>query len=223
MIKDNLEKLWASLPEFNPYGEKITVVGATKTRTPEEINEAIDLGLSDVGENRAQEFRDKFDLLKPCNYHFFGTLQKNKVKYLVGKACLIQSVASVEVAEEISRLSVLKNVRSDILLELNQGESRKSGFSYDEILRAFREISALPSVNVKGIMTVLPLFADTDEKRAEICLQTRKLYDILKRESEGVSVLSMGMSEDYPVAVRCGSNMIRIGRLIFGERNHEVK
>ena len=105
-MKEILDKLFEEISGGNNYGEKVTLVGATKFVPVERINQAISLGLTDIGENKAQEFRDKFPSVLPCNYHFFGRLQKNKVKYLVGKACLIQSVDSIDLASEISKKSV---------------------------------------------------------------------------------------------------------------------
>ena len=219
MITENVKKLLSEIPDYNPFGEKITVVAAAKTRSAEEINDAIKAGLTDVGENKAQEFRDKYPRLLPCNYHFFGRLQKNKVKYLIGKACLIQSVDSVDLAQEISRQSEAKGITTDILVEVNQGEEQKGGFPFEKVLSAVDKISALPFARVRGLMTVLPKNADN---LTEMCLQTRKLYDII-RSSFDVSVLSMGMTDDYKIAIENGSNMIRLGRAVFGERRYEEK
>ena len=219
MTEKSIKQLLSEIPAVNPYGEKVTLVAATKTRTVEEINFAVSCGVTDIGENKAQEFRDKFDKVLPCNYHFFGRLQKNKVKYLIGKACLIQSVDSVELAEVISSLSVKNGVTTDILLEVNQGEEQKGGFDFSDVEKAYAIIAAMPNVRVKGLMTVMPVLS---EKTAEMCLQTRRLYDILKRQSEAISVLSMGMSADYKIAIENGSNMIRLGQAIFGKRNYEV-
>ena len=216
MIKENLSYLLAQIPKTNKYGETITLVGATKTRTVEEINQAIEAGLKDIGENRAQEFRDKFDKVLPCNYHFFGRLQKNKVKYLIGKACLIQSVDSVALAKEISRQSEEKGLVTDILLEVNDGEEQKGGFPQTDALRAYEEISAFRGVKIKGLMAVL--LNDTEDKIASIGLQMRNLYDIMKKTDRDITVLSMGMSQDFKIAIECGSNMIRIGSAIFGKR-----
>ena len=219
MISENVKRLLQEVPEYNKYDEKIVIVGATKTRTVEEINLAISAGLTDIGENKAQEFRDKYPFVLPCNYHFFGRLQKNKVKYLIGKACLIQSVDSVDLAREISAQSEKAGVETSILLEVNQGEQQKGGFPIDDVLPAFKEISAMKNLKVKGVMTVLPLL---DEKTFERCLQTRKLYDILKKESKDISILSMGMSADYKIAIDAGSNMIRVGHAVFGKRDYEL-
>ena len=222
MIKENLTAFLKNLPKTNPFGEEVTLVGATKTRTVEEINEAIAAGLKDVGENKPQEFRDKFPLLLPCRYHFFGRLQKNKVKYLVGKAFLIQSVDSVELAQTISQISVKQGVMSDVLLEVNLGESQKGGFPIDSIIDVFGTIKTLPNLKIMGLMAVLPS-ADSQnaQKIPSLCLQMRKNYDILKRQSQDIRYLSMGMSADYLTAISFGSNMIRIGTAIFGKRDYK--
>ncbi len=222
MIKENISKLLSSIPKTNPFGEEIVLVGATKTRSVEEINQAISFGLTDIGENKAQEFRDKFPFVLPCNYHFFGRLQKNKVKYLIGKCYLIQSVDSVELAKEISSQSQKLGVTTNILIEVNQGEENKGGFQLNEVIDRLNEIKALPNLKVKGLMSVMPF--DIQEKTLrKLCGQTRSLYDIIKKEDENFSILSMGMSSDYQIAIECGSNMIRVGEKIFGKRDYGVK
>ena len=221
MIKENLLSVMSSIPALNPYGEPITLVGATKTRTAEEINQAIKAGLKDVGENKAQEFRDKFDELLPCRYHFFGRLQTNKVKYLVGKACLIQSVDAVSLAEEIARQSIKKGLVTDILLEVNLGEEQKGGFPINKVGSAYETIKAIEGVRVRGLMAVLP---DTKDEKTlrEKGRQMRELYDIIRKSDGDFDILSMGMSDDYLLAIECGSNMVRIGSKIFGERHYNV-
>lgn len=218
MIAENLQKLNSILPKTNPYGEKVTLVGATKTQDVEAINTAISAGLSDIGENKPQEFRDKFPLVLPVNYHFFGRLQKNKVKYLIGKCCLIQSVDSVELAEEISRLSQKAEWVCNILLEVNLGEEQKGGFPIDSVLEAYNSVKDLPFVKVCGLMCVLPNTEDISFLQ-QLCLRMREKYDIIKKTDNNFTILSMGMSKDFELAVKCGSNMVRIGTAIFGQRN----
>ena len=207
----------AELPATNPFGEKLTLVAATKTQTVEAINEAIAAGITDVGENKAQEFRDKFGKVLPCRYHFFGRLQSNKVKYLIGKACLIQSVDSEDVAREISRLSEKAGLTTDVLIEVNLGEEQKGGVPLTDLDSFYNKIRSLAGVRVKGLMTVLP---DTDDRKtlSDKCLQMRNVYDIMKKDDNNIEYLSMGMSGDYKTAVAAGSNMIRIGSKIFGAR-----
>ena len=154
MLKENLMEVFKNVENGNPLGEKVTLVGATKFVPVEVINEAISLGLNDIAENRAQEFKDKFPLvLKPVNYHFIGSLQKNKVKYLIGKCHLIHSVDSLSLLEEISRQSVQKGVVTNCLLEVNVGvEEQKHGFDYDELESALSYAKTLNGVKVKGLM-----------------------------------------------------------------------
>lgn len=216
MIKENLLEIFKEIENGNNLGEKITLVGATKFVDVERINQAISYGLKDVGENKAQEFRDKFDSLLPCNYHFFGTLQANKIKYLIGKVYLIHSVDSLKLLEEISKQSETKNLTTSVLLELNLGEEQKGGFPLDEINDVLYNCSNLKGVKVLGFMAMLP---NTNDEGVLIPLlqSVRNLYDKYK-DLYGFKYLSIGMSNDYKLAIKHGSNMIRIGSKIFGER-----
>lgn len=218
MLKENIEFFKNVVQSKNPFGENVTLVGATKTQDAQTINQAIDLGLCDVGENRAQEFRDKYPLLHPVNYHFFGRLQTNKVKYLIGKACLIQSVDSFELLAEISRLSQNQGVVTNVLLEINLGEEQKGGFPISNVIDCYQKALSYPCVTIKGLMTVLPKTDDILQTE-KLCLLMREKYDILRQTNSNVTILSMGMSNDYQTAIKCGSNMIRIGTLIFGKRD----
>ena len=218
-LEQNYHNFLSTLPKTNPYGEKITVVGACKTQPTTVINHVIGLGLKDVGENRAQEFRDKLDHLSPCNYHFIGRLQSNKIKYLIGKVHLIHSVDSLDLAKEISRQSKNANVTTNILLEVNFGEAQKGGFPLDGLQKAYNDIASLDNICVKGLMAVMPNVDNINLMR-ENCLQLRRIYDIMRKTNENITVLSMGMSNDYQLAIECGSNMIRIGTKIFGQRNY---
>ncbi len=216
MIKDNLQTILSEIENGNNYGEKVTLVGATKFVSVDSINEAIDNGLNDIGENKAQEFRDKFDLVHKVNYHFFGRLQSNKIKYLIGKVYLIHSVDSLKLLEEINRQSENAGVSTNVLLELNLGEEQKGGFSFFEVDEALKFASNLTNVKVLGFMAMLP---DTqDENLLKIKAQSvRKIYDNYK-EIYNFKYLSMGMSNDYKIAIENGSNMIRVGSKIFGRR-----
>ena len=219
-MKEIINKLFEEISGGNNYGEKVTLVGATKFVPVERINEAISLGLTDIGENKAQEFRDKFPSVLPCNYHFFGRLQKNKVKYLVGKACLIQSVDSIDLASEISKKSVELGVTSKILLEVNQGEEQKGGFSYSDLDNALKTISQMPNIVIEGLMSVM---MDTDDEiaLANAYKELRKIYDKYK-DIYSFKYLSAGMSGDYKIAIKNGANMIRIGTMIFGKRDYNI-
>ena len=216
MIKESLQTIFEEVKNGNNLGEPITVVGATKFQPVELINEAIENGLKDIGENKAQEFRDKFDSVLPVNYHFFGTLQKNKVKYLIGKCYLIQSVDSLELIEEINRQSLNKQVTTNILLEVNLGEEQKGGLNFSEIKEVLLKMSDYTQVKVLGLMAMLP---DTNDEVLLVSLleNLRAFYDELKL-LYNFKYLSVGMSNDYLLAIKHGSNMVRIGTKIFGKR-----
>ena len=219
MLKENLSKVLSIISDGNNLGEKITLVGATKTQSIETINQAISYGLKVVGENRVQEFNQKNELVVGASQHFIGHLQTNKVKYLVGKVDLIHSVDSVNLATAIDQMAKKRQVTQNVLLEVNvSGEASKSGFALNEIENAVETISlTLDSVTLKGLMTMFPL----DAKECEIkvyCKAMRSLFDRLKKKYTSFEFLSMGMSNDYQIAIKNGSNMIRLGRTIFGER-----
>ncbi|MBQ9782370.1 MAG: YggS family pyridoxal phosphate-dependent enzyme [Clostridia bacterium] len=215
-MKDILNKIFNEIKDGNNLGEKITLVGATKFVDVEKINKAISLGLGDVGENKAQEFRDKYDSLLPCNYHFFGRLQKNKVKYLVGKVFLIHSVDSIDLISEIDKKSKALNVKTNILIEINMGEEQKGGVSFDELPTLLEDSKVYENVVIKGLMAVMEN-TENQTLLIENYEKLRKTYDKYKEEYN-FEYLSCGMSNDYKIAIKHGSNMIRVGSLIFGSR-----
>lgn len=241
MGKIDFEKVLTSFPKTNRFGEKVTLVGATKTVPTDVIRAAAKVRLEDIGENKVNEFLDKFDGYPPVNLHFIGHLQTNKVKYIIGKVALIQSCDSLKLAKKISETATQKGIIQDVLVEINIGkEPQKHGFMPDEAFNAVNDISSLNGINVKGLMTVLPamrsrsalgdlnraLNADLNADRTktrELCLQMREIYDNIRKQKDNITVLSMGMSSDYEIAVDCGSNMLRIGRLLFGERRYPEK
>lgn len=238
MVKIDFEKVLTSFPKTNRFGEKVTVVGATKTVPTDIVKAAVKVGLEDIGENRVNEFLNKFDDYPQANLHFIGHLQTNKVKYIIGKVSLIQSCDSIKLAKKISEIAAEKGIIQDVLVEINIGkEPQKHGFMPNEAFDALKDISALEGVNVKGLMTVLPAMSgrrssddfcgslnpDLNCDRAkirELCLQMREIYDNIRKQNDDITVLSMGMSSDYEIAVDCGSNMLRIGRLLFCERRY---
>ncbi|MBQ7349192.1 MAG: YggS family pyridoxal phosphate-dependent enzyme [Clostridia bacterium] len=219
MLEENLSKVFEIIKNGNNYGEEITLIGATKTMSVEIINRAVALGLKVVAENRVQEFRDKCELISPAaKQHFIGHLQTNKVKYLVGKVELIHSVDSVHLAEEINRVAQNKNTVQDILIEINVGgELSKSGFSLENAKDAVKQVSAYKNLKIKGLMAMLPR-SDDSEFLSNLCKKMRELYDHLKTQGFEMKYLSMGMSNDYQIAIKNGSNAIRLGRTIFGDR-----
>lgn len=218
MIADNVKKTLAEIANGNPYGEKITLVAATKTRTPEEINEAIAAGITDIGENKAQEFRDKFDLVRGANRHFIGHLQTNKIKYLIGKCYLIHSLDRFDLAEELQKRAEKANWTADCLIEVNIGnELSKSGFSLENVQDAYHKLVKYPNIRIRGLMGMLPICEDTQHLRS-LCLSMREIYDTIKEQDKNICHLSMGMSGDWKLCVECGSNMIRLGTSLFGPR-----
>lgn len=218
-IKENAEKLLNSLPRENPFGEKVTLVAAVKTQTPEDINEAISAGICDIGDNRVQEFTQKYgEIAGNPRRHFIGRLQTNKIKYLLGKVDLYHSVDRMNLAEELSLQGGKKGITSNILLQVNIGnEPTKGGFKEEELFDAYAKIKELPYLKINGLMAMLP---DSDDIPLLCALahRMRGAYDMLKSSDSGICILSMGMSSDYKLCVDAGSNMIRLGTAIFNSR-----
>lgn len=219
-IKENLDKILSEISVGNNLGEKITLVGATKTVPAETINLAVNCGVNVVAENKVQEFREKTDKILGAKQHFIGHLQTNKVKYLVGKVELIHSVDSLKLANAISFQAQKLSVVQDILLEINiGGELSKSGATPENAISFYRDAVSLKGIRVKGLMAMLPR-SDDKELLKNLVLQMRKIYDTIKKEDKNFEYLSMGMSADYKIAIENGSNLIRIGSLIFGKRDY---
>ena len=219
-ISQNVKTLLDELRAGNGYGEPVTLVAATKTRTPEEINEAIAAGITDIGENKVQEFRDKFDAVQGGNRHFIGHLQTNKIKYLVGRTYLIQSLDRDELAEELSKRCQRANVTQDVLIEVNIGcEESKSGYPLQEAWAAYERIRGTQGLRVRGFMAMLPL-AGGEEELAALVKEMRALFERARAQDENIRWLSMGMSGDWKLCLRHGANMIRLGTAIFGERRY---
>lgn len=214
-IKTNIEKLRGDMGAY----PKARLCAVIKNRTPEEIRYAIDsCGVTLVGENRVQEFLSHEPYLSGTEVHFIGTLQKNKVKYLVGKVSMIESVDSVSLAKEIASRSGKIGVVTDVLCEVNNGrEPQKGGFLPEELSAALEEISKMKNLRLRGLMAVTPVTDNSDEKRGYFALLAR-----LKSENEkyfsGDAILSMGMTGSYREALSEGADIIRIGTGIFGER-----
>ena len=223
MLKENLSAVLREIENGNNLGEKITLVGATKTVDVETINEAISLGLKVVAENRVQEFRQKNLLISGAEQHFIGHLQTNKVKYLVGKVELIHSVDSFHLGEAIEKECEKRNVLQNVLVEINVGgELSKSGYDLDNAVEGIKQLSTLPHLKIKGLMAMLPK-SDDPSYLTKLCSKMRQLYDKLILDGYEFKYLSVGMSSDYGLTIQNGSNMIRVGSKIFGQRNKEYK
>lgn len=205
--------------------EDITFLSATKTVSPELINYAISLGLKYIGENRVQELLSKYDAynLNDATLHFIGHLQTNKVKQIVDKVSMIQSVDSVKLAKEISKQSVTKGINTDILVEINIGnEENKSGVLPEQAEDLLWEISKMDNIFVKGLMTIPPICENEQKIRKYFHKMHNIFIDISGKKIDNISmeVLSMGMSSDYYEAISEGATMVRIGSSLFGERNY---
>ena len=219
-IIEKVKSLREELSKGNGFGERVFLVAATKMQTAENINAAIAAGVDAVAENRVQEFRDKTERLLACPQHFIGHLQTNKVKYLVGKIALFHSCDRYELAAEISRVSVLRGVVSDVLVQINAGnEDTKGGFSLAEAREAYAKIKQMLGIRVKGFMAMLPN-SDDEGLLAALADEMRRIYDKARSQDDQIEYLSMGMSGDYRLCIEHGSNMIRVGSTIFGERNY---
>lgn len=219
-LEEKVFKIKAELAAGNPFGEKVTLVAATKMQTAETINRAIAAGVDVVAENKPQEFRDKNPFVAPCTRHFIGHLQTNKVKYLIGKVELFHSVDRDELAAEIAKQSLKKDIVSDILVQVNIGqESTKGGYEYETALEAANRLNATDGLRVRGFMAMLPESGDEGYLRA-LAKKMRALYERAKQGNADICYLSMGMSGDYKLCVEEGSNMVRLGSTIFGERQY---
>lgn len=219
MLKENLQKFLKEIENGNNLGEKITLVGATKFVDIERVNSAIDLGLTHIGENRAQEFRDKFSLYHPCVKHFIGTLQENKLKYVVGKADIIDSVSSIGLAAAIDKKAEQLKTVQKVMLEINAGdEESKTGIGLNKAKPLYKSIIGLKNLELVGVMAMLPISEDCEILQTA-CQKVREFYDQIKTQTPTVKYLSVGMSSDYKIAIENGSNMIRIGSALFGKRS----
>ncbi len=200
--------------------DEVRIMAVTKTVDCEKINYAESLGIDLLGENRVQEFLEKYEnYSEKSEIHFIGGLQNNKVKYIIDKVSMIHSVDSLKLAEEISRRALSKNLSIDILLEVNiGGELSKGGLAAEQLLETAKMISELESVRIRGLMTIPPPF-----EGEKYFPRMQELYEELRtKESflKGMDTLSMGMSGDYALAVKYGSNIVRIGSGLFGYRNY---
>lgn len=229
MIKDNYfkvkEQVISVCDKNSIPKDKVTLIAVSKTKPVSDIEQVYEAGCRDFGENKAQELKEKFEVLpKDIRWHFIGTLQKNKVKYVVGKAFLIHSVDSYELALEIQKRAEKMDIHCDILIEVNVAkEDTKQGiFEFEEVLEVVQKISLLKNVHIKGLMTIAPI-CEKSSDNAIYFKQLRDLsVDIKAKNIDNVcmDILSMGMSSDYETAIEEGATYVRVGTSIFGERNY---
>lgn len=218
-IRDNVR---AAAQQSGRCFEDITILAATKTQDADSINEAIELGVNCIGENRVQELLEKYERYdKRASVQFIGHLQLNKVKYIVGKVDLIQSVDSFRLAAEIERQSLKAGCVTDILVEVNIGrEDSKSGVYPEDLRPLLAQLSPLEHIRVRGLMTIPPICESVEQSRYFFSSLHKEFLDISAKKLDNVNMdfLSMGMSADYVCAVECGANLIRIGTGLFGTR-----
>lgn len=230
-IAKNLEdvrgKIAAATERSGRSADDVTLVAVTKTHPAEMINEAIDLGVTDIGENKVQEIMEKYDHVKPVRWHLIGHLQTNKVKYIIDKVYMIHSVDSIKLMDEIERQAEKKGVESiRILIQVNiSGEETKFGIEASEIDEMLEHAKCLKHVKVCGLMTILPKFDSEFSERLHFRDINNKFIDISQNKYDNITMkfLSMGMSGDYEIAIEEGSNMVRVGTAIFGHRDYGDK
>ena len=230
MLRENLQEVEQRIADAcrraGRKREEVTLIAVSKTKPAEMLKEAYDLGVRVFGENKVQELTEKYDLLPDdIRWHMIGHLQTNKVKYLIGKTELIHSVDSLKLAKVIEKESKKKECITDILVEVNVAEEEsKFGLKMEEVIPFIENAAQFPHINVRGLMTIAP-FVENPEKNRTIFADLHKLYvDIKEKNIDNgtVNILSMGMTNDFEVAIEEGATMVRIGTGIFGARNYNI-
>lgn len=231
MIQENIKEVLHNISDachrVNRDPSEVTLIAVSKTKPVSDIEEAIHCGMTEFGENKVQELLHKMEVIDTkVNWHLIGHLQTNKVKYVVDQGLLIHSVDSIKLAKELQKEAAKKKVDCDILLEVNVAkEESKFGFDYEETLQAVQEISTYPNLHIQGLMTIAPFVENPEENREIFAKLHKLLLDIKLRNIDNVnmSVLSMGMTNDYMVAIEEGATMVRVGTGIFGVRNYNIE
>lgn len=229
MISENISqaerKIACACDRAGRSRQEVTLIAVSKTKPVSMLREAYDAGVRDFGENKVQELVDKIPKLpENIRWHMIGHLQRNKVKYIVDKVYLIHSVDSFRLAEEISREALKKQVTVNILIEINVSlEESKYGACCEEAATLAEEISRLPGILVKGLMTIAPYVENAEENRKYFAKLKQLSVDIMHKNIDNVSmdILSMGMTGDYEIAVEEGATYVRVGTGIFGERDYK--
>lgn len=228
MIRENLTDVERRIKEAclrcGREPSSVRLIAVSKTKPAEMIQEAIAAGILDFGENKPQELRDKYEILpKNLRWHMIGNLQRNKVKYVVGRAVMIHSLGSDELAESIEKEAEKKDLIMPVLAEVNMaGESSKSGLTPEETEAFLRRVSSMKHLKVKGLMTVAPMTEFPEENRVYFRELRNLAVDIARKNIDNVDMyeLSMGMTGDFEVAIEEGATMVRVGTGIFGARNY---
>ena len=230
MLKDQLQEVESRIQEACKRAgrsrDEVTLIAVSKTKPVETLKEAYDLGVRIFGENKVQELTEKYEALpKDIRWHMIGHLQTNKVKYIIDKTELIHSVDSLKLAQTIEKEAAKHDLIADILLEVNVAEEEsKFGMKLEEVIPFMEKISDFSHIRVRGLMTIAPFVEDPEENRA-VFADLHKLYvDIKEKNIDNgtVSILSMGMTNDYETAIEEGATMVRIGTGIFGARDYSI-
>lgn len=227
-INDNLahveQEIQAACDRAGRNRNEITLIAVSKTKPVEMIYQVMEHGIRDFGENWVQELKEKTEIIQqPLHWHLIGHLQRNKVKYIVDRVAMIHSVDSYRLAEQIDMEARKKNCTVDILLEVNVAEEEsKFGLKVEEVESVIRQIATLNQVRVKGLMTIAPFVANPEENRMVFRKLRQLSVDIKSKNIDNVCMdeLSMGMTNDYQVAIEEGATLIRVGTAIFGQRDY---
>ena len=206
--------------------DEVTLIAVSKTKPVSMIEEAMEAGIREFGENKPQEMKEKYEILpKDLHWHMIGHLQLNKVKYVVPRACMIHSVDSLRLAEKISAEAEKNHLVMPVLIEVNVAEEdSKFGVKLSEAEDLIRQAAVLPGISIQGLMTIAPFVENAEENRG-VFQKLRKLsVDIRSKNIDNVTMcnLSMGMTGDYQVAIEEGATMVRVGTGIFGERQYTI-
>lgn len=228
MVKENLrlvnEKIAAACARAGRDVSEVVLVAVSKTKPLENIETLIEAGQMEYGENYVQELCDKYGRVsRPVHWHMIGHLQTNKVKYIVDKAALIHSVDSVRLAKQIEKEAGKRELICDILIQINIAhEDSKFGVNADEAVKMIREISQFPHIHICGLMASAPLVENPEENRCYFQKLHELFIDIRDKNIDNVdmNILSMGMTNDYEIAIEEGATMVRVGTAIFGARNY---
>lgn len=230
MLEKNLQevefKMQEACKKAGRTRDEITLIAVSKTKPVSMLQEAYDLGVRNFGENKVQELTAKAPQMpNDIKWHLIGHLQTNKVKQVIDKATLIHSVDSVRLAEVIEKEAAKKDIIVNILMEVNVAEEEsKFGLKVDEVLPAIETIATFPHVHIHGLMTIAPFVENPEENRSIFARLQKLSVDIRSKNIDNVSVdiLSMGMTNDYQVAIEEGATMVRVGTGIFGAREYHI-
>lgn len=228
-IADNLkeieQKITVAAEKSGRKRDDVLLLAVSKTVEVPRIKEAVQLGLIDLGENKPQEINRKYFEIDNVKWHQIGHLQTNKVKYIIDKVCLIHSLDSLKLAEEIQKRAEAKNITMDVLIEINiAGEEAKHGVPIEDAEKLVLETAKFKNIRVKGLMTVAPFVENPEENRKYFKEMYKLFVDIKAKNYDNVNMayLSMGMTNDYEIAIEEGANIVRIGTGLFGARNYAV-